>query len=102
LILFAVLIASFTPIALPLSMGLGAIAAGNLVYATVQAVMREDISWVGASLVWLAGAAFSTLLLLASPENLGDYGLVLGSILLLLAMLPFFTTASAIRNLRAN
>lgn len=102
LILIAVLIASLTPIALPLSMGLGVIAAGYLVYATVQAVTREDISWVGASLVWLAGVAFFAVLFLVSPENFGDYGLVLGSTLLLLAMLPFFTTASAIRDLRTT
>ena len=102
LILVAVLIASLTPIALPLSMGLGVIAAGYLVYATVQAVTREDISWVGASLVWLAGVAFFAVLFLGSPEGFGDYGLVLGSILLMLAMLPFFTMASAIRDLRTT
>lgn len=101
-ILAAVLIASFTPIALALTIGLGLIAAGYLFYATVQAVVREDISCLGASLVWLAGLVSFAGLFLGLPENLGDYGLVLGSILLLLAMLPFFTTASAIRNLRAN
>lgn len=49
------LLASFMPIALSLSMGLCAIAGGYIVFATAQAVLREDISWMGASLVWLAG-----------------------------------------------
>ncbi len=101
-ILVATLLACFTPIALSLSMGLCAIAAGFAVYATVQAVLREDISWVGASLVWLAGFAFFAVLLAGLPKELGDYGLALGSILVLLAMLPFFTTAAAIRNLRTT
>jgi hypothetical protein len=102
LILSAVLLASFTPIALQLSIGLGAIAAGYIVYATVQAVMREDISWVGASLVWLVGGACTGVLFLGLPESFGTHGLLLGSTLLLLAMLPFFTMASAIRQLRTT
>jgi hypothetical protein len=101
-ILVAVLLASLTPIALPLSIGLGAIAAGYLVYATVQAVLQEDISWVGASLVWLAGVACAAVLVFGMPSELGTLGWVLGGILLSLAMLPFFTTASALRDLRTT
>jgi hypothetical protein len=101
-ILVAVLLASLTPIALPLSIGLGAIAAGYLVYATVQAVLQEDISWVGAGLVWLAGVACAAGLVFGMPSELGTLGWVLGGILLSLAMLPFFTTASALRDLRTT
>jgi hypothetical protein len=102
IILVAVLLAVFTPIALPLSMLLGAIAAGYLVYATIEAVLREDISWVGASLVWLAGLACAAGLVFGMPSELGTLGWVLGGILLSLAMLPFFTTASALRDLRTT
>lgn len=102
LILFAVLMASFTPIALSLSMGLCAIAAGFVVYATVQAVLREDISWMGASLVWLAGMACAAGLFLGIPNEMRSQGLVLGSTLIFLAMLPFFTMVSAIRDLRTT
>jgi len=101
-ILVAVLLLSLTPIALPLSIGLGAIAAGYLVYSTTQAVLREDISWVGAGLVWLAGAACAAGLFLGMPKELGTQGWVLGGILLSLAMLPFFTTVAAIRGLRTT
>jgi hypothetical protein len=101
-ILIAVLLASVTPIALPLSMLLCGIAAGYLVYAAIQALLREDISWVGASLVGLAGMASAAVLFLGMPSEMGSQGWVLGIILLMLAMLPFFTTAAAIRDLRTT
>lgn len=102
IILIASLLASLTPISLPLLMGLCAIAIGYLVYATVQAMWREDITWVGVSLVWLVGVTCFTFLVLGLPESFGTHGLLLGSTLLLLAMLPFFTMASAIRQLRTT
>lgn len=101
-ILVAVLLLSLTPIALPLSIGLGVIAAGYLVYSATQAVLREEISWVGAGLVWLAGAACAAGLFLGMPKELGTQGWVLGGILVVLAMLPFFTTVAAIRGLRTT
>jgi hypothetical protein len=101
-ILIAALLASFTPIALSLSMGLCAIAGGYIVYATAQAVLREDISWMGASLVWLAGMACAAGLFLGIPNEMRSQGLVLGSTLIFLAMLPFFTMVSAIRDLRTT
>jgi hypothetical protein len=97
-----VLLLSLTPIALPLSIGLGVIAAGYLVYATIQAVLQEDISWLGAGLVWVVGVACAAGLVLGLPKELGTLGWVLGGILLSLAMLPFFTTASALRALRTT
>ncbi|MFN9853558.1 MAG: hypothetical protein ACK57P_17220, partial [Planctomycetota bacterium] len=101
-ILVALLLASLTPIALPLSIGLGVIAAGYLVYATIQAVLHEDISWLGAGLVWVVGVACAAGLFLGMPKELGTQGWVLGGILLSLAMLPFFTTVAAIRGLRTT
>ncbi|MFN7874415.1 MAG: hypothetical protein ACK5PB_03800 [Pirellula sp.] len=102
IILIASLLASLSPISLPLSMALCAITIGYLVYATVRAMLREDISWVGVSLVWLVGVICFTVLFLGLPESFGTHGLLLGSTLLLLAMLPFFTMASAIRQLRTT
>jgi hypothetical protein len=102
IILVAVLLVCFTPIAPPLLMVLCAIATGYLVYATIQALLREDISRVGASLVWLAGMASAAVLFLGMPREMGSQGWVLGIILLVLAMLPFFTTASSIGNLRTT
>jgi hypothetical protein len=101
-ILIAVLLASFTPIALSLSMGLCAIAGAYIVYSTAHAVLREDISWVGASLVWLAGTACAAVLFLGIPSEMRSQGLVLGGTLIFLAMLPFFTMVSAIRDLRTT
>jgi 4-amino-4-deoxy-L-arabinose transferase-like glycosyltransferase len=102
ILLVAVLLVSVTPFALPLSMLLCAIAAGYLVYAAIQALLREDISWVGASLVGLVGMACAAVLFLGMPSEIGYQGWVLGIILLVLAMLPFFTTAAAIRDLRTT
>jgi hypothetical protein len=102
IILIASLLASLSPISLPLSMAICAITIGYLVYATVRAILREDISWVGVSLVWLVGVTCFTVLVLGLPESFGTHGLLLGSTLLLLAMLPFFTMASAIRQLRTT
>jgi MFS family permease len=102
IILIASLLASLSPISLPLSMAICAITIGYLVYATVRAMLREDISWVGVSLVWLVGVTCFTVLVLGLPESFGTHGLLLGSTLLLLAMLPFFTMASAIRQLRTT
>ena len=102
IILIASLLASLSPISLPLSMALCAITIGYLVYATVRAMLRENISWVGVSLVWLVGVTCFTVLVLGLPESFGTHGLLLGSTLLLLAMLPFFTMASAIRQLRTT
>ncbi|MFN7844136.1 MAG: hypothetical protein ACK5N9_20660, partial [Pirellula sp.] len=75
---------------------------GYLVYDTVRAMLLEDISCVGVSLVWLVGVTCFTVLVLGLPESFGTHGLLLGSTLLLLAMLPFFTMASAIRQLRTT
>jgi hypothetical protein len=85
-----------------LSMLLCAIAAGYLVYAAIQALLREDISWVGASLVGLVGMACAAVLFVGMPSEIGYQGWVLGIILLVLAMLPFFTTASVLRDLRTT
>ncbi|MFN9603865.1 MAG: hypothetical protein ACK6A7_10535, partial [Planctomycetota bacterium] len=68
-ILVALLLASLTPIALPLSIGLGVIAAGYLVYATIQAVLQEDISWLGAGLGWEVGGACAACVFIGMPKE---------------------------------
>lgn len=101
-ILGAMLLASFTPLALPILIVLCGIAAAFLVYAIARAWIDGDISGRGTGLVGLAGGACVAGLFLGLPEELGLQGLMLGLILIMLSMLPFFTSVAAIRNLRTT
>jgi hypothetical protein len=71
-------------------------------FATAKSVKRGDISWSNTLLLWLAGAGTAICLIFCLPTDSRLMGSVLIATLVMLALFPFFSTASALRNLRTN
>lgn len=84
------------------SYGAAVIALSGLGFATAKSIKRGDISWSNALLLWLAGAVTSIGLILCLPTDSRLMGSVLIATLVMLALLPFFSTAAALRILRTN
>jgi hypothetical protein len=102
IVVMAILLAFGTPIATSLTVGLGVLVLVALVYATIQSLSDEDVTYRKAICIWLTGLALA----------LGSLGLFRnewqpsGSVLLMslvgLTMLPFFTTADSLRRARTT
>jgi hypothetical protein len=71
-------------------------------FATAKSVKRSDISWSNALLLWLTGAGTAICLIFCLPTDSRLMGSVLLATLVILALFPFFSTASALRILRTN
>lgn len=84
------------------SFGAAIISLFGLGFATAKSVKRGDISWSNALLLWLAGAGTAICLIFCLPTDSRLMGSVLLATLVMLALLPFFSTASALRILRTN
>jgi len=84
------------------SLGAAGLALCGFSYASLQSVKRSDIPLSNAALLWVAGlAATASLIFSLPPDTRMSLGPLLGT-LVLLGLLPFFTTASALRFLRTN
>jgi hypothetical protein len=84
------------------SLGAGGLALCGFSYASLQSVKRNDISLSNAALLWVAGlVAAAGLIFSLPPDTRMSLGPLLGT-LVLLGLLPCFTTASALRFLRTN
>ena len=84
------------------SFGAAIISLFGLGFATAKSVKRGDISWSNTLLLWLAGAGTAICLIFCLPTDSRLMGSVLIATLVMLALFPFFSTASALRNLRTN
>jgi hypothetical protein len=84
------------------TLGAAVLALFGLASASLPSVKRKDISLASAVPLWVAGLAATAGLLFCLPP---DMRLSLGApiaTLVMLALLPFFTTAPALRLLRTN
>jgi hypothetical protein len=85
-----------------ISFGAAIISLFGLGFATAKSVKRSDISWSNALLLWLTGAGTAICLIFCLPTDSRLMGSVLLATLVILALFPFFSTASALRILRTN
>jgi len=92
----------WSPIFPFVSLGAAGIALVGLVFATIQSVKRVDISLSNAVLLWLAGSALTAGLIFCLPSDSKLTISVLVATLVMLALLPCFSTTSALRHLRTN
>jgi hypothetical protein len=79
-----------------------AVALVGLVFATSKSLKLGDVSASNASLLWLAGAATTVGLACCLPPDARLFGGVLIATLVMLALLPIFSTAAALRLLRTG
>ncbi|MFO0035105.1 MAG: hypothetical protein ACK55S_07840 [Planctomycetota bacterium] len=84
------------------SCSVAAVALVGLVFATSKSLKLGDVSASNASLLWLAGAATTVGLACCLPPDARLFGGVLIATLVMLALLPIFSTAAALRLLRTG
>ena len=102
IVVMAILLAFGTPIATSLTAGLGVLILVALVYATIQSLIDEDVTYRNAICIWLAGLALALGSLGLFQNGWQSSGSVLLMSLVGLAMLPFFTTADSLRRARTT
>jgi hypothetical protein len=102
IVVMAILLAFGTPIATSLTAGLGVLILVALVYATIQSLIDEDVTYRNAICIWLAGLALALGLLGLFQNGWQSSGSVLLMSLVGLTMLPFFTTADSLRRARTT
>ena len=100
--ILAILLAFRLPLGLCVSATFGVLVLVALVSSTIESQLKNDLSLGIAAGVWVLGASIAVATCYMFGNELGSVGMLLVASLVGLSMLPFFSTASGIRNARTN
>ncbi len=100
--ILAILLAFRLPLGLCVSATFGVLVLVALVSSTIESQLSKDISLEIAAGVWVLGSSIAVATCYMLGNDLGSVGMLLVASLVGLSMLPFFSTASGIRNARTN
>ena len=100
--ILAILLAFRLPLGLCLSATFGVLVLVALVSSTIESQLKNDLSRGIAAGVWVLGASIAVATCYMFGNELGSVGMLLVASLVGLSMLPFFSTASGLRNARTN
>ncbi|MCE2809699.1 MAG: hypothetical protein LW850_21785 [Planctomycetaceae bacterium] len=100
--ILAILLAFRLPLGLCVSATFGVLVLVALVSSTIESQLKNDLSRGIAAGVWVLGASIAVATCYMFGNELGSVGMLLVASLVGLSMLPFFSTASGIRNARTN
>jgi len=100
--ILAILLAFRLPLGLCLSATFGVLVLVALVSSTIESQLKNDLSRGIAAGVWVLGASIAMATCYMFGNELGSVGMLLVASLVGLSMLPFFSTASGLRNARTN
>lgn len=100
--ILAILLAFRLPLGLCVSATFGVLVLVALVSSTIESKLSKDISLGIAVGVWILGSSIAVATCYMFGNELGSVGMLLVASLVGLSMLPFFSTASGIRNARTN
>ena len=100
--ILAILLAFRLPLGLCVSATFGVLVLVALVSSTIESQLKNDLSRGIAAGVWVLGASIAMATCYMFGNELGSVGMLLVASLVGLSMLPFFSTASGLRNARTN
>ncbi|MFN9626004.1 MAG: hypothetical protein ACK6AT_07025 [Planctomycetota bacterium] len=100
--ILAILLAFRLPLGLCVSATFGVLVLVALVSSTIESKLSKDISLGIAVGVWILGSSIAVATCYMFGNELGSVGMLLVASLVGLSMLPFFSTASGLRNARTN
>lgn len=100
--ILAILLAFRIPLGICLSATFCVLVLVALVSSTIESQLNKDISLRNAVGVWIMGASIAVATCYMFGNELGSVGMLLVASLVGLSMLPFFSTASGLRNAQTN